>query len=174
MTTHFKNPPEFITITCLHWKRILARDRFKNIITSSLSFLSKANRIIVHGFVVMPNHMHIVWRILENHKREDVQRDFLKFTSHEILKILKAENAVMLKALAVKNKDRQCQLWQRDSLTIQLWSARMMWQKINYIHLNPVRAGLCKEPWEYEYSSAAYYFVGVRNWEFVVDVREAF
>lgn len=32
----------------------------------------------------MPNHIHLIWRILLPHKREDVQRDFLKYTAQKI------------------------------------------------------------------------------------------
>jgi REP element-mobilizing transposase RayT len=75
-----KDHPDFITVTCLEWKYILQDDRFKDIITSSLSFLSKQNRITVYAFVIMQNHFHLVWQIMNEHTREAVQRDFLKFT----------------------------------------------------------------------------------------------
>lgn len=75
-----KEHAEFITVTCLEWKHILKEERFKNIIITSLSFLSKAKRISVYGFVIMSNHFHLIWQMLGDHKREEVQRDFLKYT----------------------------------------------------------------------------------------------
>ncbi len=44
---------EFITITCLEWKPLLQQARFKNIITASMAFLSKANRVSLYTFVIM-------------------------------------------------------------------------------------------------------------------------
>ncbi len=72
-----KEHAEFITVTCLKWKQILKEDRFKDIIISSLSFLSKTNRLRVYCFVIMSNHFHLIWQMIGDHKREEVQRDFL-------------------------------------------------------------------------------------------------
>ena len=118
----------------------------------------------------MQNHMHLVWRIHREHRRENVQRDFLRFTSKQILGVLKNENSPLQKALTVKAKDRKYQVWERNSLKIPLWSTKMIWRTINYIHLNPVRAGLCGCPEEYEYSSAGFYLYGKRRWDFLVHV----
>ncbi len=78
-----KEHAEFLTITCLEWTHILKEDRFKDIVIDSLRFLSKEERIQVFGFVIMSNHFHLIWQMLGDHKLDDVQRDFLKFTSHE-------------------------------------------------------------------------------------------
>ncbi len=167
-----QNPPEFITITCLEWKRVLKDDRFKDIIISSLSFLSNTKRVTIYAFVLMQNHIHLIWRIHREHRREIVQRDFLRFTSKEILSVLKNENSPLQKALSVKAKDRKYQVWERNSRKTPLYSATMIWQKINYIHLNPVRAGLCEGPEDYTYSSAGFYLYGSRRWDFLVHVND--
>ena len=148
---------DFITITCLEWKPLLEQDRFKEIIVASMSFLTKANRVSIYAFVIMPNHLHLIWQIMGDHKREDVQRDFLKFTSQQMLKVLRNERSAIQDELLVHAKDRKRQIWERNSLSIPLWSDKVMWQKLEYIHYNPVRAGLCEYPEEYKYSSAAFY-----------------
>ena len=79
--TYSKEHPEFITVTCLEWKPLLEEDRYKDIIANSLDFLTAQKRILVYGFVIMSNHFHLIWQMLGDHVREDVQRDFLKFTS---------------------------------------------------------------------------------------------
>lgn len=160
--------PEFITVTCLEWKPVLEDDRFKDIVIESLSFLTKANRITVYAFVIMRNHFHMIWQILGEHKREEVQRDFLKFTSQQILKILRNEHSPMLAKLLVRAKDRKYQVWERNSLGIPIWSERVLWQKLEYIHHNPVKAGLCKYPEEFKYSSAGFYYRSEKYWDFLV------
>jgi putative transposase len=135
---------EFITITCLNWIPIVMESRFKDIIIESLSFLTKANRIQVYGFAIMSNHLHLIWQMLGEHKREDVQRDFLKFTSQQILKYLRNEQAALQNDLLVQAKDRKFQVWERNSLSIPLWSENVFMQKLDYIHNNPVKAGMCK------------------------------
>lgn len=79
-----ENYPQFFTATILEWKHLLKQDNYKDIIIGSLKFLVKEKRVKVYGFVIMPNHIHIIWQIQVGHKRENVQRDFLKFTSQTI------------------------------------------------------------------------------------------
>jgi putative transposase len=86
-----KQYADFITVTCLEWTTLLEEDRFKDIIVNSLSFLSENKRVTVYSFVIMCNHFHLIWQMLGNHKREAVQRDFLKYTAQQILKILLKE-----------------------------------------------------------------------------------
>ena len=100
-----KGHPEFVTVTCLGWKALLEDDKHKDVITSSLDFLTKQQRILVYAFVIMSNHFHLIWQMLGDHKRDDVQRDFLKYTGQQILKILSNGNPVMLNEIRVNAKD---------------------------------------------------------------------
>ena len=106
--------------------------------------------------------------MLGDHKREDVQRDFLKYTSQQILKILRNEKSVVLDELLVQSIDRKYQIWERNPLSISLWSGKVMDQKLEYIHYNPVKAGLCKYPSEYVYSSAGFYYDSDKRWSFLI------
>ena len=159
--------PDFITITCYKWIHILNKDANKEIITNSLSFLVQTKRIEVYAFVIMNNHFHLIWQIQKGNKREDVQRDFLKFTSQQLLNRIKKENSILLKELLVNLKDRKYQVWQRNSLSIELRSEQVYQQKLNYIHNNPVKAGLCELPEEYKYSSAKFYELNINDWNFL-------
>jgi len=67
-----ENKVQFFTATILEWKHLLKFDKYKKIICSSLAFLSKENRVKIFAFVIMPNHIHIVWQIANDNKREDV------------------------------------------------------------------------------------------------------
>ncbi len=64
---------------------------------------------------------------------------------------------MLLEEFKVDKKDRDYQFWKRRPLSVELYSELVYWQKIDYIHDNPVKAGLCKYPEEYKYSSAKYY-----------------
>jgi putative transposase len=57
----------FFTATILNWNNLLAGDKYKNIVAESLQFLTENNRIRVFGFVIMPNHIHLIWKILNPH-----------------------------------------------------------------------------------------------------------
>jgi len=76
--------PQFFTATILEWKPLVKQDKYKDIIIDSLSFLVQQNRVKVYSFVIMPNHIHLIWQIQPGHKRENVQRNFLKYTAQKI------------------------------------------------------------------------------------------
>src|SRR6188768_2378551 len=78
--------PHFFTATNLEWKKLLIHDKYKNIVIESLRFLVNDKRVIVYGFVIMDNHIHVIWQLQAGRKRDDVQRDFLKYTAQLIKK----------------------------------------------------------------------------------------
>ncbi len=165
--SYSKEHPDFITITCLEWKHVLKDDRFKDLIINSLSYLVENKRVRVYGFVIMDNHFHLIWQMIGEHKREDVQRDFLKYTGQQILKCLRNEQSSLQQQLLVEAKDRKYQVWERNSLSISLLSPDIFQQKLEYIHYNPVKAGLCELPEDYKYSSAAFYEKNESTWSFL-------
>lgn len=150
---------------------VLEDDANKDIIIESLRFLVKEKRAIIYGFVIMDNHFHMIWQMVGDHLRENVQRDFLKFAGQQILKRLRNANSELLPTLLVQAKDRKYQVWERNSLGIALWSSDVFIQKLDYIHANPVRAGLCRNPEEYKYSSARFYEMGEKEWDFLTHYR---
>jgi putative transposase len=151
----------FFTTTVLNWKFLLTDDRYKEIITGSLKYLVDNGRVTLYAYAIMNNHLHVLWHIRWPHKREDVQRDFLKFTAQMIIMDLKACNPELLKEFYVGAKDRVHQIWERNPLSVHIWSEEVLKQKLDYIHNNPVKANLCSLPEEYKYSSAAFYREGL-------------
>ncbi len=81
------------------------------IITDSLRFLVKNERIHLYGFVIMPNHLHLIWQVIGNYKPHDVQRDFLKYTSQRILQYFRNLESPVYDELIVDKKDRKRQVW---------------------------------------------------------------
>ncbi len=140
MTSARKYEVTFFTATVLEWKPLLANDSYKDIITESLRFLVENNRIMLHAFVIMNNHFHVLWHIMAPHKKEDIQRDMLKYISHKILRDLRSNNPDTLKDYFVGAKDRQYQIWERNPLSIALWTEDVVKQKLDYIHSNPVKS----------------------------------
>lgn len=91
----------------------------------------------------MSNHIHLLWRIQDGHLREEVQRDFLRFTGQQMLKELRNTNAFLLQEFYVGAKDRKYQIWERNSLRIQIFNENVFIQKPLDIHQNPERTKLC-------------------------------
>jgi REP element-mobilizing transposase RayT len=162
---------QFFTATILNWQHLLLKDQYKDVITDSLRFLSLKKRTAVHAFVIMPNHMHLIWTIDEKLKRSDVQRDFLKFTAQSIKMDLCKNNRDLLEQFRVDAKDREYQIWERNPLSIEIVTKKVMEQKLNYLHENPVKEKwkLSESPERYRYSSASFYAEGRQEWDFLVN-----
>ena len=121
----------------------------------------KEKRIELNVFAIMSNHIHLIWQIQNDQKREAVQRDFLKFVSQTIIRDLRINHPAVLEKFYVGAKDRKYQIWERNPLSVDLWTKEVFIQKMEYIHFNPVEAGLCAYPEEYKYSSAKFYETGI-------------
>ena len=123
----------FFTATILNWRPLLNDDTFKDIIISSFRFLVSDKRADIYAFVIMPNHLHLLWKIKSDNKYEDVQRDFMKYTAQQIRHRLVKENPGLLKEFYVGAKDRKYQIWERNPLSSRLPGEKLVIQKLNYI-----------------------------------------
>ncbi len=86
------------------------------------------------AYVLMPDHCHLIVNLQDGRIREFIAT--LKSLSARA--IIEAAHGINLKV----DSDGSHQVWQESFKAIPLWSAWMIWQKINYIHANPVKAGL--------------------------------
>jgi len=164
--------PQYFTATNLEWKKLLQPDKYKDIIIDSLRFLVNDQRIKLYAFVIMINHVHLIWQMLPFIDPKDVQRDFLKYTAGKIKADLAIYHQSVLEHFLVNAKDRKYQFWERNSLSVELRTPKTFIQKMEYIHSNPVRAGLCAVPENYKYSSAQFYEIGIDDWGFLTNYKE--
>jgi REP element-mobilizing transposase RayT len=105
----------------------------------------------------MDNHLHIIWQLQPEIKSYAVQRDFLKFTARKIKKDMLRFHRKDLLQFKVKAEDRKFQFWERNPLSVDLWSKDVLIQKLNYLHQNPVKAGL--SPWLKTINIHQHYFM---------------
>ncbi len=157
------NEVYFWTITIVGWKHLLKQDKCKEIILESLYNLVSRKLIKVYGFVLMPNHLHLIWEMLMMNQKEMPDSSFTKFTAHSFKKDLSINHPKVLEVFKSEKYDRQYQFWQRDPLAIKILDKDMLIQKLNYIHLNPLneRWNLVARPEESKWSSANYYETGL-------------
>lgn len=166
----------FWTATINKWQRLLMDDKYKEVIISSLQYLSDEGKMDVFAFIIMPNHVHFIWRANEMNGKESPQGSFLKYTAHQFKKMLKQEGAEKLDVYKSDAVNKSYEFWRRDSLAVQLYSKKVAVQKLNYIHNNPLAEHwqLVKDPCEYEYSSAKYYETNEKDFDFLKDMYEVF
>jgi REP element-mobilizing transposase RayT len=162
---------QYFTATNLEWQKLLKPDKNKDILISSLRFLVQDNRVKIFAFVPiaigMDNHIHLIWQMMPDNDPKAVQRDFLKYTAQRIKKDLTVNHPKVLEYFKVGAKDRAYQFWERNALSVELRRHEVFIQKLEYIHWNPVKAGICTIPEEYKYSSALFYETGIDNWGFL-------
>ena len=135
----FDHHTQFITITNLNWLPILQNDHHKQIILEAFKNRVNRNQVSIYAFVIMPNHMHIIWQLHDGIIRKDFQRDLLKFTARSILQFMRMNEDPLLTRLKVIAPDRQYQIWERNSLSIDIYSEKVLLQKMNYLHNNPLQ-----------------------------------
>ena len=152
--------PQFYTATIYKWQHLLSKDRHKDIIVDSLKFLVKGKRVVLNTFVIMSNHIHLIWQPMFGFTPSDIQASFMKYTAQQLKRELIRSNPEVLADFKVNKYDREYQIWKREPLSIELVSPAVFNQKLDYIHYNPVRAGLCINPEDYYYSSAKFYYDG--------------
>ena len=104
---------EFLTATILNWFHLLKDDTYKQIIVDSFQWLVNKKKCIINGFVIMPNHFHLIWKISDGFERKNVQGALFSFTAHEFKKKLKKNNTELLETHFVNKIDRDFQFWER-------------------------------------------------------------
>lgn len=151
----------FWTTTINKWYHLLKADEYKKVVLSSLNYLSEQGKIAVYAFVLIPNHIHL-----------NPVESFLKYTANAFKKLLKKEGEWQLNAYKVQAANKKYEFWQRDPLAVHLYSP-VAYQKLDYLHANPVseRWNLASEPCDYKFPSARFYELGIRDFEFIKDLR---
>lgn len=170
------NETYFWTSTIKNWIPILHKEKYKAIIINSLRELVKREKIKVYAFVIMPNHIHLVWKMIGLNGKEMPHASFNKFSAHLIIQYLKLNHPNDVVLFKVDESERNHRIWQRDALAINMDSLKKVEQKIDYIHNNPLQQhwNLSTTPEDYYYSSASFYKNGVDNFGFLSHYGEEF
>jgi putative transposase len=138
--------------------------------------LVQAGHLTVFGFVIMPNHLHLVWELKRKVGKEMPHASFNKHTAHEIVKDLKANHPNVLPYFQVDDVERSHRIWQRDALAILMDSRKKVERKLDYIHRNPLheRWNMADRPENYRWSSARFYETGEDEFGFLTHYRDRF
>ncbi len=159
----------FLTTTILNWIHILTNDEFKQIIIDEWKHQINNNNIKIYGFVIMPNHYHLIISFLPPKEPWETMRDMHKFISKKLIERLKVEKPDMINLFEVNKKDRKIQIWQRNHLAIKLYNRAICEQKLIYIHNNPMQKHwqLVHYPEQYYFSSAKFYYLEDKTFDFL-------
>ena len=157
------NQPYFWTITVNQWQHLLKAEDHKMIIIDSLQWLCSRQLIKLYGYVIMPNHIHLLWNQLKMNGKEFPKNSFEKFTAKCMIRNIQLHHNDNLGNYSVPACDRRYNIWQRDPLAVKIRSRGMAIQKLQYIHNNPLQVhwALSGAPETYRFSSADFYATGI-------------
>jgi REP element-mobilizing transposase RayT len=133
---------------------VFRADTLKNIVCASLDEARHSGGFAIFAYVIMPDHLHLITDGAL--KISDTLRFVNGISSHRIISYLKEKNyATSLAKLrdAEKARGHVYSLWDGHSHVLPLFSESLFMQRVNYIHQNPVRAGLAARAEDYRWSS---------------------
>jgi putative transposase len=142
---HFLNTqPHFLTCTVVNWLTLFSNPKLAQILLNSLDFLQQQQRLTVHGYVIMENHLHLIA------SADDLSREvanFKSFTARSMIDWLQQERSVywleQLKIQKLAHKTGQTyQVWQEGSHPHAIANEAMLIQKLEYIHTIPFVAAI--------------------------------
>lgn len=161
-----QNAIHFITFSVIKWVDALTRKEYKDILIDSLKHCQENKGLLIHCWVIMNNHVHFILSAIEGFKLSNILRDFKKHTSSKILETMEENDQdpernrmldIFRKAGRENIRNSNYQFWQQDNHPKELFGNSMIEQKMDYIHNNPVKAGIVDNPEDYIYSSARDY-----------------
>jgi putative transposase len=157
----------FITFAVVEWVDVFTRKDYAEIVINSLQHCQENKGLELYAWCLMSNHLHLLASTTSKEiLLSDILRDFKKFTSKQIIQAIKdnpkeSRKTWMLnifeQAGAINSRNKNYQFWRQENHPVEVYSLKFITQKLQYIHNNPVAAGLVSEPKDYNYSSAKNY-----------------
>jgi putative transposase len=156
----------FVTFAVVYWIDLFIRIDYKNVMLESWKFCMEKKGLELFGWCIMTSHVHM---IIGSHqdKLENIMHDMKIHTSKALKKSIKKHPEesrrewmlwMMQRAGKTNSNNIDFQLWQQHNKPVELYNQKMAWQKLEYIHQNPIVAGIVEKPEDYLYSSARDYY----------------
>jgi len=169
---HIKGHVYYVTTVVYDRLPIFKRPSFIIPLYDSLNFYRHKQEFKLLGYVVMPDHVHLIIWPSGTCTVSDIMRDYKKFTSTRLIRQAEVEG-VEEWVVAFRSAGRETgrsanKVWQDSFWDVNIYTERFLRQKLYYLHRNPVRAGLVDKPEEYVYSSYRNY-VYDENWLIEID-----
>ena len=161
----------FITCTVVDGVYVFTRQRYRDVIIDSLNFCITQNGLEVRGYVITSNHLHMILRSKAASLSDSI-RDFKRFAAGTIIDRIRdahdeSRREWMMHRFAwngsynIRNTENQ--FWIHDNRPEEIYTQKFYMQKLNYIHENPVCAGIVARAEDYVYSSAGTIILGKKG-----------
>lgn len=145
----------YITLVTKDRLPVFRTDQIKTVVCEALDAARNSGGFLIFAYVIMLDHLHLITD--EPKSSADVLRYVKGITARRVIDYLKENNfksSLMKLKHQVWKRKHEFSLWQQEKNVFSIFSESMLMQKVNYVHLNPVRAGLVERAIDYRYSSA--------------------
>jgi REP element-mobilizing transposase RayT len=161
----------YLTLQVVDWVDVFTRPAYRDIVIESLRYCQQHKGLQIFGYVIMPNHLHLIANSPDGHLSETL-RDFKKFTAKTIINTIQDGNESrrdrMLNRFgfnaqqhnlsrSIGSRNENYHLWTHENHAVILYLNDFIQEKLEYLHNNPVRARIVEKPEDYLYSSARSY-----------------
>jgi putative transposase len=156
----------FVTFTVIHWLDVFIRREYKDIFLDSIRYCQQHKGLELCAYCIMSSHVHMIIGRNGEPSLQGIIRDIKKYTSVKITEAIRDNPQESRKGLFLWLFERagrrninneKNQFWQQHSHPVELNTNEMIDRRLDYIHNNPVEAGIVLSAEDYLYSSAMNY-----------------
>lgn len=159
----------FVTFSTYQRMRLLLDPEVTGAIIGQLASMREQLRIAIHGYVIMPDHMHLVLTP-SDHVRLGIEIGKLKArVARHVIDCWREQGRAATKRIRRDGATSgHAAFWQRRCYDHNCRTAEIVREKINYCHANPVKSGLVRDPIDWTFSSYRWY-TGIRDVPLEID-----
>ncbi|WP_166383756.1 REP-associated tyrosine transposase [Polaribacter sp. 11A2H] len=159
---HNKSALYFVSFATVYWIEVFTRQVYFDVLAKSIDFCRAKKGMELYAYCFMPSHVHLLFRS-SNEQPMELLSDFKKHTAKKIIEAIKnnpqeSRKELLLWLFEKAGKEKanvtKYQFWQHHNKPIELWSEKVIKQKIDYIHNNPIELGFVTNSIDWKYSSA--------------------
>jgi REP element-mobilizing transposase RayT len=165
MSDKYKTESEklyYVTLTVIGWIDVFTRKEYVYELMNNIKYCQENKGLELYAYVIMTNHVHMIAKsqmqplnILLGNLKSYTSKKLIEKIEQNPQESRKDWLMHMFKFYGKGNSQNEnVQFWQNGNHTIELWSAEVIKQKINYLHNNPVKSGIVAHAHEYLHSSA--------------------
>lgn len=151
-----RTTPAFYFTAVAHKRLPIFRtDKLKQVVCDAFDEVRRRHKILILAYVIMPDHVHLL--VYGDRRMEDVLRLLNGVSARRVIQYLKDngfDNSLFKLRGETRERNHKHSVWQHHSDSLEIFCEGTFRQKVEYINMNPVRAGLVDDPMEYEFSSA--------------------
>ncbi len=160
-----KDHAYFLTMTIVGWIDLFTRPNHRLLLVNALKYCQQNKGLELYAYCIMPSHLHLIAKSVGQDTLSDIIRDFKKYTSKKLIEQISEDpesrkewllEYFMQEAEKVK-RNKNYKVWQDGNHSEEIFSNKFFYEKLDYIHKNPVKNLIVEHPEDYLFSSARNY-----------------